>query len=152
MDNARHVVKATRRNNAEALIDLSRRRVWYDGEDDTTKKPEQTTETTVPDANADTGKPTGEQDKSKMVQMPQSDLDRLMADRAGQAKRNALSDLLKDLDVQDVSALKTIAESHKQAEEKRIAAEEANKTELQKSTDLLTASTAMQTTQPTATS
>ena len=110
--------------------------------------PPETTTIPVPDANADTGKDkTGEQDKSKMVQMPQSDLDRLMADRAGQAKRNALSDLLKDLDVSDVTALKTIAESHKQAEEVRIAAEEAQKTELQKSTDLLTASTAMQSTQ-----
>lgn len=106
-------------------------------------KPQETTEqiTPVPDANADTGKDTtGEQDKSKMVQMPQSDLDRLMADRAGQAKRNALSDLAKALKVENVNELDAIVESHKQAEEVKVAAEEANKTELQKSAALLNTS------------
>jgi len=104
------------------------------------------TETTTTVPNADTGKDkTGE--NTKTVQMSQTDLDRLMADRAGQAKRNALSDLLKDLDVQDVTALKAIAESHKQADEKRLADEEAQKTELQKERDLKDASIAIQTTQ-----
>lgn len=129
METTEYVVKATRRLNAEAPINLNRRRNWYDGEGDTTKTTEATK--TVPETNADTGKDkTGE--NTKTVQMSQADLDRLMADRAGQAKRNALSDLLKDLDVQDVTALKAIAESHKQAEGKRIADEEAQKTELEK--------------------
>ena len=143
----KYVVKATRRVNAEMPINLSRRRNWYDGTSETTETT--TIETPAPETpNADTGTSnTGEQDKSKMVQMPQSDLDRLMADRAGQAKRNAVSDLLKTLGVPDVTTLTSMAESHKQAEEEKTAAEEAQKSELQKRDEQLASSVSVQTTQ-----
>ena len=139
MKRVRHVVKAARRNNAEALIDLSCRRSWYDGEDDTTKLEE---ETPVPDTNADTGKPTGEEDET--VQIKQSRMTELFTEARGQAKRNAISDLLKDLDVSDVTALKSIAESHKQAEDEKAAAKEAQKTELEKKQTELAASITLQ--------
>ncbi len=103
------------------------------GKIDTT---EQVTPKTTPDnTNVDTDKDKIGESNNKTVQMSQTDLDRLMADRAGQAKRNAVSDLLKDLDVQDVTALKVIAESHKQAEEKATQAAEAAKSNEQRLAD-----------------
>lgn len=99
-------------------------------ETDTIDTTETTEQTTAPEQNADTGTQTGEIDK--MVQMKQSEMKALFTDARGQAKRNAIGDLLADLGVSDVTALKSIAESHKQADEKRIAEEEAQKTEVEK--------------------
>jgi hypothetical protein len=98
-----------------------------------------TTETPAP-ATTDANTGTNKGDDTRTVQMSQSDLDRLMADRAGQAKRNAIGDLLNTLGVADVGALQSMAESHKQAEEAKLKAEEASKSELDKINEQLTAS------------
>ncbi len=110
---------------------------------DTTATQETTEQTTpVPDTNADTGKPTGEEDKT--VQMKQSDLNALFAEARGQAKKNAIGDLLKTLNVSDVTTLTAMSESHKQAEDEKAAAKEAQKTELEKKETELVASITLQ--------
>ena len=144
MKRARSVMKATRRNNAEMPIDLSRRRNWFDGEDDTTDK-EKTTQGKGTDA--DTGASNTGGETSPFLKITQKDLEGMLSDRGGQSKKNAYSDLAKSLEIGDVNELNEIVKAHKQAKEKESAAEEANKTELQKSADLLAASTTVQATQ-----
>ena len=74
-----------------------------------------------------------------MVQMTQSALDKIMGDRAAQAQRSLLS----KLGVDDFDSLATIIEAQKQAEEAKVAAEEANKSEFQKLQEQLEASKAL---------
>jgi len=135
-----------RHNYGVCNANLSKRRMWFDDAPDGKKQETPVTPATpAPDNNADTGKQKGEE-TTKTVQMSQKDLDALFADRAGQAKSNAISDLLKTLGVSDVTALTTAMKSHNEAKEKRKADEEAAKSELQKKDDLLTASTTLQVT------
>lgn len=118
-----------------------------EAEDATTKTTETKTETPEAGTDANTGASNTGEETPPTLPKTQKDLDGMFADRAGRAKRNALSDLAKSLEIGDVTELGEIVKSHKQAEEKRIADEEAQKSELQKKDDLLTASAALQTTQ-----
>ena len=121
MENARHVVKATRRNNAEMPIELSRRRNWFDADGDTTKTTEQTKPETATDA--DTGASNTGGETSPFLKITQKDLEGMLSDRGGQSKKNAYSDLAKSLEIGDVNELNEIVKAHKQAEDEKAAAE-----------------------------
>jgi len=79
-------------------------------------------------------------DNASIVSMSQTALDKIMADRAAQAKRSLLS----EIGIEDVTVLKSIIEAQKQADEAKIAATEAAKSELQKKQEMLDASVALQ--------
>jgi hypothetical protein len=105
--------------------------------------PEDTTNDST-ETNANTGSETTTGDETKTLTMTQEHLNKLFADRAAQAKRNAVSDLLKEFGVDNVNDLKTAMESFKEFETKRQEQAEAEKTELQKKQELLDASVAKQ--------
>jgi len=103
------------------------------------------TTTNIEENNADTGTSnTGDEDQNKPLNMTQEQFNAHMAKRAGQAKRNAIGDLLKEHEFENVDQLNAAMESFKKFEEKRLAAEEEQKTELQKQKDLYDKSVAYQ--------
>ena len=127
--------RAIRRANAEAAIDLRTRRTWYEGAEvtpPTTPPATEPTEAPAPDNVGGDGKITA---TDGMVSMTQSALDKIMADRAAQAKRS----VLKEAGIENPDDLKVIVDAHKQAELKRKEAEEANKSALDKKQEQLTA-------------
>lgn len=74
-------------------------------------------------------------DSGKLLQFTQDALNAMMADRAQQAKRS----ILKDIGIEDVDTLKAMVSEYKEIEAKRVAAEDAQKTELQKMQEQLEA-------------
>lgn len=77
-----------------------------------------------------------EEDKrAAILQMTQLDLDTIVGERARRAKKTAISDLLGELGVENADELKAVFEAHK-------AAQEAEKTDLQKAQEAKTAAEA----------
>lgn len=147
IDNKKRI-RTIRRSNAGAGISLLYRRAWYaEGENETPPTAPPATATTGTGTDANIGASNTDENTSPFLKITQKDLEGMLSDRGGQAKRNALSDLASTLKLEDVNELTAIVESHKQAEEKRKQAEEANKSELTKKQDELDASKALQATQ-----
>jgi hypothetical protein len=122
-------VKMVRRRNAEAPINLSQWRKWHDDKEEPT--PPSTTQegSNTPDnVGGDSIKTPGQ---PATLHFTQDAIDKMQADRAAQAKRS----LLKQAGVENVETLTEIVNAYKEQETKRLEAEEAAKTDLQKKED-----------------
>jgi hypothetical protein len=109
-----------------------------------TQVPPEETPNDSTETNANTGSEITTGDETKTLTMTQEHLNKLFADRAAQAKRNAERDLLKKYNFENVTELDSAMESFKEFEAKRQEQAEAEKTELQKQKELLDASIAKQ--------
>ena len=133
-NDVKRMVTMVRRDGAEAVVNLVQRRVWFDEEPAPPTTPQEGQEP----ENAGGGGKTPE--TPELLNLTQDSLNQMMGDRAKQAQRSQL----KDLGVESIDTLKSMIEAYKQAETKRLADEEAAKSELQKESELKDAAIALQ--------